>query len=143
MIEAQERQFRWVEDRPLVKEQETVPNLMAKIHSEHMELYVETVRTPPSREAIGQECADIVLYVMSLCNLYGIDLGEAIFKKQNLNDRRFPVHMFDGSTFPTFSEAYEEAKRLEKEGLIADFSRPKPTPSLESAFEKDNGYPNL
>lgn len=40
------------------------------------------------REALGAELADVALYLLQLCHLTGIDLGESILKKLEKNYKR-------------------------------------------------------
>lgn len=48
---------------------------------------------------IKKECADVVIYALSMANACGFDLGEAIRNKISLNKRKYPAgiskDMFD------------------------------------------------
>ena len=43
---------------------------------------------------LGDELADVLLYLVRLADVLGIDLGEAALKKLALNEERFPVDTY-------------------------------------------------
>src|SRR5689334_808976 len=51
---------------------------------------------PAEREAIADEMADVACYLLSLSNVLGIDLSEAIVAKLAKNARKYPAHKYRG-----------------------------------------------
>lgn len=51
---------------------------------------------PEKFEEVGREISDIVMYALSLCNIMGIDLSEAITKKLKLNREKYPLEKYWG-----------------------------------------------
>lgn len=51
---------------------------------------------PDMRRRLGEECADVLLYLLLLCEHAGIDLGEAAKSKIDLNHSRYPVSKVHG-----------------------------------------------
>ncbi len=51
-----------------------------------------------SREEIGEEMADILVYLLELSDNLGIDIIEAAEKKMEKNETRYPVHKTKGSS---------------------------------------------
>jgi NTP pyrophosphatase (non-canonical NTP hydrolase) len=43
------------------------------------------------RQRLEDECADVAIYLLRLCDVAGIDLRKAVFGKIDRNERRFPV----------------------------------------------------
>ena len=57
-----------------------------------MEAAAESRRLNDSEiQAIGQEAADIFIYIIHLCEELDIDLMEEATKKLKLNENRFPI----------------------------------------------------
>ena len=52
---------------------------------------------PTSREALSDECADILLYLLLIADTAGIDLAEAARAKLIKNGQKYPVEKFFGS----------------------------------------------
>jgi mutator protein MutT len=51
---------------------------------------------PVAFDAIGQEVADVAMYVLSLCNSLQLDLSDAIIRKLKLNRKKYPVDKYRG-----------------------------------------------
>jgi len=51
---------------------------------------------PRKFEAVGQEIADIAIYVLSLCNALDLDLSEAILRKLEINRLKYPADKYQG-----------------------------------------------
>jgi NTP pyrophosphatase (non-canonical NTP hydrolase) len=67
-------------------------NLAASISleaNEVLEWFQWSNRVEPDQ--VGAELADVVLYCVQLANVLGLDLGEALLRKLELNDSRFPA----------------------------------------------------
>ncbi len=47
------------------------------------------------RERIGEEMADVLLYLLSLANALDIDVSKATFDKVEKNNRKYPVDIAD------------------------------------------------
>lgn len=48
------------------------------------------------RNEIEDELADILAYVLSFCNLYQIDLSQALIRKLKLNAKKYPSKLVKG-----------------------------------------------
>jgi NTP pyrophosphatase (non-canonical NTP hydrolase) len=58
----------------------------------------QSLELPPvKREAVRQEMADVLIYLVSLANLLDIDLIEAARDKLDINARKYPVEKSRGS----------------------------------------------
>src|ERR1700716_4372336 len=55
--------------------------------------------TQGQRDAVRDELADILLYVIRLADKVDIDMNEAVESKMELNDLRFPADVVRGSAF--------------------------------------------
>eukprot|EP00916_Digyalum_oweni_P002388 GHVL01004398.1.p1 GENE.GHVL01004398.1~~GHVL01004398.1.p1 ORF type:complete len:133 (+),score=50.62 GHVL01004398.1:11-409(+) len=47
---------------------------------------------------VGEEMADCVIYLVRMADRCGIDLGEAIKRKIEMNKKKYPVNMCKGSS---------------------------------------------
>jgi mutator protein MutT len=54
------------------------------------------ITDPKKFEEVGQEIADIAAYILSLCNIIGLDLSEAVTRKLKLNRRKYPLEKYWG-----------------------------------------------
>ena len=45
---------------------------------------------PVQRQAVAEECADVLLYLVQLANTLGLDLVAEAHRKLEINERRFP-----------------------------------------------------
>ena len=52
---------------------------------------------PRTREAVREELADVLLYLVRLSTVLGVDLDQAVRHKLVLNARKYPVHKAKGS----------------------------------------------
>ena len=52
---------------------------------------LKAVKDPAKREAIGDEIADVVIYLTLLAHELGVDLDEAVERKLEKNGRKYPV----------------------------------------------------
>ena len=50
-----------------------------------------------NKEDIGEELADVVIYLLELADNLGIDVKEAVEKKLAKNGKKYPVHKIKGS----------------------------------------------
>ena len=46
---------------------------------------------PAAKQAVGQEIADVLLYLLQLANKLGLDVAEEAQKKLALNETKYPV----------------------------------------------------
>jgi NTP pyrophosphatase (non-canonical NTP hydrolase) len=58
--------------------------------------FEEALADPEIRRRLGEECADVLLYLLLLCEHAGIDLGAAAKAKMELNHKRYPVSKVHG-----------------------------------------------
>ncbi|HET7775023.1 MAG TPA: nucleotide pyrophosphohydrolase [Azospira sp.] len=56
------------------------------------------IRDPVGREALADECADVLLYLLLLAAEAGIDLKAAALAKIEKNAAKYPVHKARGSS---------------------------------------------
>ncbi len=63
----------------------------------------DIINKPDKREAIKEELADVLLYVMQFANVTGIDLAQAAMQKLEKNRAKYPADKFRGR-----SEKYNE-----------------------------------
>ena len=57
----------------------------------------QEIRDPNLREAIGDELADILIYLVRMADLLHIDLDRAAFNKIQKNARKYPAEKARGS----------------------------------------------
>jgi len=55
------------------------------------------VSDPEFRERLGEECADVLLYLLLICERAGIDLESAARAKMELNATKYPVEKARGN----------------------------------------------
>ncbi|GAQ84368.1 hypothetical protein KFL_001860150 [Klebsormidium nitens] len=67
--------------------------------------------TPPEREHLGEELADVLLYLVRLADVCGVDLGRAALRKLEKNAQKYPVDACRGS-----SQKYTAYQEAEAEG---------------------------
>jgi NTP pyrophosphatase (non-canonical NTP hydrolase) len=53
--------------------------------------------SPPKRAEVGAEAADVLLYLLQLCDKLGIDLAQAAHDKLARNAEKYPVERARGS----------------------------------------------
>lgn len=86
----------------------TVKNLMLSLALEAAELMevaqwktdeqVEaSLADPDTRRRLEEECADVFLYLLLLCERVGIDLPKAAVAKMALNEARYPADIVRGT----------------------------------------------
>lgn len=51
---------------------------------------------PATREEVALECADVLLFLLRLCDKLGIDLAAAADRKLQLNAKKYPVEKSRG-----------------------------------------------
>jgi len=51
-----------------------------------------------TRQAVSQEAADVLLYLLQLCDKLGIDALDAARKKLELNAKKYPVERARGTS---------------------------------------------
>jgi len=54
--------------------------------------------TKKKKQEIEEELADIAVYILNFCSLYGIDLSSAIERKIVLNSKKYPLHKSKGNS---------------------------------------------
>ncbi|WP_297504555.1 nucleotide pyrophosphohydrolase [Thermococcus sp.] len=52
---------------------------------------LEAVKDPAKKEAIADEIADVIIYLILLAHELGIDLDEAVKRKLRKNEEKYPV----------------------------------------------------
>lgn len=90
------------------KQFHSLKNLMLSLSLEAAELLELTqwksdeeieaaVRDPGFRERLGEECADVLLYLLLIAERSGIDLAEAAARKITRNEEKYPVEKARGN----------------------------------------------
>lgn len=51
----------------------------------------ELAQREPLNHRLGEEMADVLLYLVRLADVCGVDLGQAVYKKLASNIERFPI----------------------------------------------------
>lgn len=54
--------------------------------------------TPDQKARAAHEIADVVIYAMDFCNLFGLDLSQAITEKLKHNEAKYPADKVKGKT---------------------------------------------
>jgi NTP pyrophosphatase (non-canonical NTP hydrolase) len=54
------------------------------------------LRNPANKKLLGYEAADILAYILSLCDVLDIDIAGTLRQKLKLNNRKYPVSKFRG-----------------------------------------------
>lgn len=111
--EAQRNVIRFFEERPTMRQFDTPRRLMILLAGEVDEAMKEIWEDgkDPTPEQLGKfksELADVAIYLITLAHSLGIDLEEAVQNKIDLNQHRFPAHLFKDGDFQTI---YEQRKR--------------------------------
>ena len=57
---------------------------------------VDVLKEKHKKAKIEDEIADIAIYLIDFCNLYGIDLEKAIFNKIKKNIKKYPAKVVKG-----------------------------------------------
>lgn len=50
----------------------------------------------PKMDSVKEELADVLIYCLSMANVLNIDLSEAVFKKLEKNEAKYPVDKYFG-----------------------------------------------
>lgn len=53
--------------------------------------------SPDAQQAVEEEMADILIYLTRLADLLGVDLVDAVSRKIELNERKYPAHEVRGT----------------------------------------------
>lgn len=56
----------------------------------------EAMQDGDKRAAVADEMADVLIYALSLANVLGVDVSEAVLAKLERNEERFPVDEWRG-----------------------------------------------
>lgn len=69
-------------------------------------------RNPAGREALADEMADVLMYLVLLADTSGIDLGDATRAKLAKNERKYPVERALGSSakYTTYAKPPENGQ---------------------------------
>lgn len=51
---------------------------------------------PAFRNAVGEEIADVLMYLVSLANAMNLDLTSTVHRKMEKNKKKYPVEQFKG-----------------------------------------------
>ena len=70
--------------------------LMEKFQWLSIEDSIKRMKNKQDKKEIENELADIVIYALDFCNLYRIDLSEAVTKKLKHNKRKYPAKKVKG-----------------------------------------------
>lgn len=68
-----------------------------------------------NKQAIEDELADIIAYVLSFCTVYNIDISRAVIRKMEKNRQKYPLDKVKGSDKKSTYEKYQAIKRAKQE----------------------------
>lgn len=54
---------------------------------------------PSKVKRVEEELADVVIYCLSMANIFEIDLARAIFEKVELNEKKYPADLYKGKAY--------------------------------------------
>lgn len=57
----------------------------------------EMLKNPKKREAIGEEVADVLYFLLRFAQMNGFDLSDELNKKLEKNEVKYPIDRFKGS----------------------------------------------
>ena len=63
---------------------------------QNADAFEASVETPGNRDRLAEECADIFLYLLLICERTGIDLSRAAAEKIASNEAKYPVEKSKG-----------------------------------------------
>ncbi|KAH7682991.1 dCTP diphosphatase protein [Dioscorea alata] len=61
------------------------------------------------KEHLGEELSDVLLYLVRLSDICGVDLGQAVLRKMELNASKYPVHH---CTMPSSSSSSSSMRNI-------------------------------
>lgn len=104
MKEIQKKIKSFLENRPVIKNNDSPEKLVYKLKGEVQELFDEVKwgdREPTTKEIkkVEMELADVIIYSVQIGTLLGIDIKSAIKEKININKKRFPKKLFQEGNF--------------------------------------------
>jgi NTP pyrophosphatase (non-canonical NTP hydrolase) len=90
--ETVEEAFRNAVDKGFWRASENLGEKIALMHSELSEALEELRKPEPSRKALAEEMADLVIRVMDFCGHEDLDLVGAVLAKMEINQDRPYLH---------------------------------------------------
>lgn len=102
MKETQQHIKDFLEKRPIMHAHDSVNNVAGHMKGEldeFLEEYSKEGKTHEDKEKLRMELADVGFYLMTLGNIVDMDVLEAIETKLEINNRRFPAHLFQEGSF--------------------------------------------
>lgn len=115
----------WLEDRPLMKSNNSDPERVAKLLRNEVTELIEAItahsliQSQESLKEIGQEIADIFKYLLSVCFAFDVDLYSEVMEKTAFNTVRFPASSFKTGSY---EEQYKSHKQIVKrDGIKQEF----------------------
>ncbi len=115
-VEIEQRLIQFLHERPAMKAYDTPHRLIELLVHEAEEARQELWEDgqPPTPEHLAKlkyELADIAIYLVTLSASLGIDIGETIQEKIDLNEQRFPKELFQDGDFQTIYAARKKDLR--------------------------------
>ena len=102
----------FIEDRPIMQENNRIPGRIIQLLLNEVNEFVEVAGTDKQNE----ELADIVFFVCSIANIYGIDLEKEVREKTAVNHMRYPAVEFqEGDYYEVYSRLKEEGRKVKEE----------------------------
>jgi NTP pyrophosphatase (non-canonical NTP hydrolase) len=149
----QERVKQFMDARPIMRDNDSIPHVAGKLKEEvdeMLEAFTWEGREPTDEELrnFRQELADLVIYSYVLANLVGVEMNQAVVDKIEVNERRFPAHLFQEGDFTTIymarkielGERTADNGRQEQEGAARE-NPGEPISSTGGKEENQNFYP--
>ncbi len=58
---------------------------------------MELLKNPKQREEIEDEVADVLFFLVRFCQRFDVDLGQALMRKMEKGEKKYPVEKARGS----------------------------------------------
>lgn len=109
MREEQKLVSEFVTERPIMLDNNRDPKRMVELLKQEVdELEVEILAEKPNK--IAQELPDVVWFCLTIAEIYGIDLENALWAKSIRNQEKYPAEMFNNGM--TYEEAHTLCRAL-------------------------------
>lgn len=71
---------------------------------------LKDTKVPEKREQLADELADVVIYTFLLANELGVDLEDAILRKLEKNEKKYPIELVKGK-YRKYTELVDDGRR--------------------------------
>ncbi len=104
--------YNWTEDRPTIKENERLQDLVSLVLNEAYELQIALIDCISTFDLDNflEEVSDVIIFALNIFILLDMDVFEKIMEKIAINSMRYPAGQFQTG------DASSTAKRLKPRG---------------------------